>query len=596
MHDTRTIDTDLCIIGGGMSGLCAAISAARNGAQVVLVQDRSVLGGNASSEIKMHIVGADCHCGRPGARETGLIEELRLEDAVRNPHRSYSQWDLLLYEKVIAEPKIKLLLNTTFTACTMETAPDGKKIIRSVNVVRHSTEEAFLIRATFFADCSGDGVLGAEAGADFRVGRESQSEFGESLAVEKADAQTLGCSILFTARRYDSTQTFITPSWVRRFQKHEFQHRPISSYEYGYWWSEWGGQLDTIRDGDVIRHELLRVALGIWDYIKNSGQHPDSANWALEWVGAIPGKRESRRFIGPHILTQDDIMTGRVFNDQVAYGGWWLDLHPPSGVDAVEEQPCIQHEIPFLYSIPLRCLYSRNVTNLFFAGRNISATHVAFASTRVMATCALMGQAVGTTAAMLRDGTPDIAAESPSRLLDIQQTLLKDDAFLLGVPTSDKADLAIHAEIHSSSELPDAPTALIRNGITRRIDKAWGAWAKSENNYWQSAGLPAWLELRWPESMGLGEIHITFCTGLHRELTLTPSDRVTAKTVRGPQPETVRDYNILLDGKTVLEVRGNYQRKRKHVLDHKVSAKNLRIDILASNGLPAARVFEIRAY
>ena len=129
------------------------------------------------------------------------------------------------------------------------------------------------------------------AGADFQVGRESRSEYGESLAVETADAQTLGSSILFTARRHGTPQPFRTPSWVRRFAKSDFRHRPISGYEYGYWWAEWGGQFDTIRQGDAIRHELLRVALGIWDYIKNSGEHPDSANWALDWVGSIPGKR-----------------------------------------------------------------------------------------------------------------------------------------------------------------------------------------------------------------------------------------------------------------------------------------------------------------
>jgi hypothetical protein len=300
--------------------------------------------------------------------------------------------------------------------------------------------------------------------------------------------------------------------------------------------------------------------------------------------------------LGPHVLTQDDILTGRVFPDQVAYGGWWLDLHPPSGVDAIGEEPCVQHEIPYLYSLPLRCLYSRNVANLFFAGRNCSATHVAFASTRVMATCAMMGQAVGTAAALLRTATPDIAAEAPSRMTEIQQTLLKDDAFLLGLPASDKTNLAVHADIHSSSELADAPAVSVRNGMTRRLEKAWGSWSESENNYWQSVALPASLHLEWPAPVNLSEIHLTFCTGLDRELTLTPSDGITSKMVRGPQPETVRDYDIVLDGKIVLQVRGNFQRKRRHVLDRKISARSLRLEVLASNGLPAARVFEIRAY
>ena len=396
---SHELHTDFVVVGGGLAGVCAALAAARNGRRVVLIQDRSVLGGNASSEIKMHAVGADFHGRRPGARETGLIEEFRLEDAARNPHRSYSQWDLLLYEKVTAEPNITLLLDTDCTGCTTVTLPSGQRRITAVSAVRQSTEDTFTIHADTFADCSGDGRLGFEAGADFTIGRESRAAYGESLARDVADAHTLGSSILFTARQHATPQPFIAPSWVRPFKKHEFKHRPVKGYEYGYWWSEWGGQLDTLKDNAAIRHELLRIALGIWNYIKNSGEHPDSANWALDWVGAIPGKRETRRFLGPHVLRQQDIAGGAQFADAVAYGGWWLDLHPPSGVDAVDEEPCVQHHFPHLYTIPLRSLHSRNVANLFFAGRDISATHVAFASTRVMATCAVMGQAIGTAAA-----------------------------------------------------------------------------------------------------------------------------------------------------------------------------------------------------
>ena len=297
------------------------------------------------------------------------------------------------------------------------------------------------------------------------------------------------------------------------------------------------------------------------------------------------------------MLTQDDIYSGRIFEDQVAYGGWWLDLHPPSGVDAVDEKPCVQHHIPYLYSIPLRCLYSRNVANLFFAGRNISATHVAFASTRVMATCAVVGQAVGTAAAAMRDQPPDIAkAATPSTLGKIQQELLKNDAFLPSLVAMDKTDLAQSAMIRASSEAEDAPACLVRNGLTRRIESDWGRWAEAAGNCWQSATLPAWIDLEWPEPALLSEVHLTFCTGLARELTLSPSDSLTAKTIRGAQPETVRDYNLVLDGKTVLEIRDNYLRKQKHVFSTPICGRKLRIDVLASNGLPAARIFEIRLY
>ena len=586
------LTADLVVVGGGLAGVCASLAAARNGAKVILVQDRSVLGGNASSEVKMHIVGADCHGTRPGARESGLIEELKLEDAARNPHRSYSQWDLLLYEKVILEPNITLLLDTDCVGCDVDTS-GGNRHITAVHAVRQSTEDAFVLTAPLFADCSGDGRLGLESGADFTVGREAKSAHGESLARDIADAHTLGSSILFTARQHATPQPFIAPSWVRQFAKHEFKHRPVKGYEYGYWWSEWGGQLNTLKDNAAIRHELLRIALGIWNYIKNSGEHPDSSHWALDWVGAIPGKRETRRFLGPHVLTQQDIESGRIFADQVAYGGWWLDLHPPSGVDAINEEPCVQHHFPHLYTIPLRCLYSRNVANLFFAGRNISATHVAFASTRVMATCALMGQAIGTAAALARH-EPQCgigAFFDATQLARLQQQLLRDDAFLPGL----RHELAA-ATVAASSATPASPAQSVLDGHTRELVSHLGPWADGATHRWESAALPAWIELSWPAPRPISEIHLTFDSGFHRELILSASDSTTAKTLRGPQPELVRDYDLLLDDHVVVTVTGNYLRKRVHHLATSVTASRLRLAIRATNGAPTARVFALTAY
>ena len=584
------LSADLVVVGGGLAGVCAALSAARNGARVILVQDRSVLGGNASGEVKMHIVGADCHGTRPGARESGLIEELKLEDAARNPHRSYSQWDLLLYEKIILEPNITLLLDTDCIGCEVDQS-GGSRRITAVHAVRSSTEDSFILTAPFFADCSGDGRLGSEAGADFTVGREARSAYGESLARDTADAHTLGSSILFTARRHATPQPFIAPSWVRSFQKHEFLHRPIRGYEYGYWWSEWGGQLDTLKDNAAIRHELLRIALGIWNYIKNSGEHPDSSHWALDWVGAIPGKRETRRFLGPHVLTQQDIESGRVFSDQVAYGGWWLDLHPPSGIDAITELPCVQHHFPHLYTIPLRCLYSRNVANLFFAGRNVSATHVAFASTRVMGTCAVMGQAIGTAAALARHAAADIGAFfDATQLTRLQQQLLRDDAFLPGLRP---VPAPVAPAVSASSALAGSPADAVLDGHTRELVSHLGPWADGATHRWESAALPAWLELTWPAPRAITTIHLTFDSGFQRELILSASDSTTAKTIRGPQPELVRDYDLLLDDQVVAVVKGNYLRRRVHHLPASVSARRLRLVVHATNGVSTARVFAV---
>ncbi len=591
------LDADFCVVGGGIAGVCAALAAARNGARVVLVQDRSVLGGNASSEVRMHMVGASCSGKRPGAREAGIVDELRVEDAVRNPHRSPHLFDLLLYDKVMSEPAITLLLDTACTGCRIA---GGR--IESVRATRHSTEDEFEIRAAQFADCSGDGRLGAEAGAAFRMGRESRDEFGEPLAPEIADGDKLGSTILFTARRHDRPMPFTAPSWARPFTERDLRYRSHAELDYGYWWVEWGGHLDTIKDNDRIRHELLRVALGVWDHVKNhcprrgmqaatydkasEGDElvfEDPANWALEWVGMIPGKRESRRFTARHMLTQHDVQSGCIFEDQVAYGGWWIDMHPVMGVDAPGEYPCAQAPVPHLYSIPLRSLRARDLDNLFFAGRIIGATHVAFASTRVMATCGVVGQAVGTAAAL--------ASRGPLDIVELRRRLSRDGAYLIGAANDDPADLARQARIAASSGDPGAVT----NGVDRATSPRLHPSLPDSSNQWTSDTLPAWIELRWEEPREISTAILTFDTGFHRELTLTMSDAYAAKMIRGPQPETVRDYRLSAGGREIA-VTGNYSGRRLHRFDPPVRAASLRLDVTAVNGDTVARVFGVRVY
>ena len=435
------------------------------------------------------------------------------------------------------EENITLLLDTTCTKCEVR-EENGTRRIQSIRAHRESTEDVFTVEASWFADCTGDGRLGHEAGADCMIGREDREAFGESLAMERADGQTLGSSILFTAREYPDPQPFVAPSWVRPFSKSDFIHRPFDGYDYGYWWSEWGGQLDTIRDNDRIRHELLRIALGIWNYIKNSGNHPDSANWALEWVGAIPGKRESRRFVGRHILTEHDVMKGTVHPDQVAYGGWAIDLHPPSGVDVPDEPPYTPTRFPHLFTIPIGCYCSRNVDNLFMAGRNISATHVGFASTRVMATCAIGGQAVGTAVALLKKSgahSHDVFDREPDRVHELQQVLIHDDAFLPGIPNSDSDDLGRAAILISQSAQPGMGPDLVADGITRTLKAQWGAWSSDSTHHFESTTLPASMDLDLPKVESIRSIELTFDSGFERTLALTPSGWYTSRMTRGPQ-------------------------------------------------------------
>ena len=580
------LETDLLVAGGGLAGVCAAIAAARHGLRVILLQDRSRLGGNSSSEVKMHVVGANCHKGRPGWREGGLIEELRLEDAVRNPQRSWEMWDLLLYDKVVSEPNITLLLETVLYRAAVE---DGR--IRHVLARCDKSEHIYRIRAPLYVDATGDSRLAVEAGAEFRTGREARAEFGESLAPEKADGETLGSSILFTARDYGRPMPFTPPAWARKVTREHLRFRQITSWEYGYWWIEWGGHLDTIRDNERIRHELLAIALGVWDYIKNSGDHPSSATWALDWIGMMTGKRGSRRVLGDHILTQHDLMRG-TFDDAVAIGGWPMDDHPPGGFDRPDLPPNTVLRPPEVYGIPLRSLYSRNIANLMMAGRNISATHVAFTSARVMATCACIGQAVGTAASVCvkEKLAPRELARDAARVKRLQQLLLRDDQTLRGVRNEDELDLARQARAAASSEEPHAPSSNVLDGWVRDIPG-------KEIHQWQGRlkDGSAWIELRWPKPVRISEVRITFDTGFQRELTLTSSESVHKGIIRGAQPETVRDYVLEAQGKHLARVTGNYQRLRRHRFEP-VETDRLRLTVTATNGSELARVFEIRCY
>lgn len=580
------LETDVVVAGGGLAGVCAALAAARHGARVVLLQDRSRLGGNSSSEVKMHVVGANCHKGRPGWREGGIIEELRLEDAVRNPQRSWEMWDLLLYDKVISEPNITLLLETALFRAEVR---EGR--IQRVHARCDKTEHLYRIRAPLFVDATGDSRLALEAGAEYRTGREARSEFGESLAPEKADGETLGSSILFTSRDYGRPMPFTPPAWARKVTRDHLRFRKITSWEYGYWWVEWGGQLDTIRDNERIRFELLSIALGVWDYIKNSGDHPSSETWALDWIGMMTGKRGSRRVVGDHILTQHDLMRG-TFDDAVAIGGWPMDDHPPGGFDRPDLPPNTNLRPPEVYGIPLRSLYSRNIANLMMAGRNISATHAAFTSTRVMATCACIGQAVGTAAALcLRENiTPRELAREGSRVRRLQQILLRDDQTLRGVRNEDEQDLARRATVIASSEESHAPASNVIDGWVRDIPG-------KEIHQWQGRMQEggAWIELRWPQPVRISEVQLTFDTGFQRELTLSSSESANKGIIRAPQPETVRDYVLEAGGKQIARVQGNYQRLRRHRFEP-IETDRLRLRVTATNGSDLARVFEIRCY
>jgi len=469
---TLTHDVDLCVTGGGMAGIAAALSAARHGARVLLMHDRPVLGGNASSECRVHVCGADRQNAIPNMRETGILEELRMENLYRNPNRNFSIWDTILYEAVAYEPNITLLLNCS----CIDAATDGPRIAR-VTGWQLTTQTYHVVSAKIFADCSGDSILAPLTGARYRMGREGRHEYGESIAPEQPDNRTMGMSLLFQTRKYDTPQPFEPPEWAERFDTCDdlpYGAHGHRWWQMGYWWVELGGEDHTIHDTERLRDELIRISYGVWDHIKNRCPHvrDDAANWALDWMQFLPGRRESRRYIGDHVLTQLDIEAGGRFDDIVAYGGWSMDDHHPSGFRSARlgYPATIFHHAPSPYGIPYRCLYSCNVENLMFAGRNASCTHAAMSSTRVMATGCVMGQAVGTAAAIAIE--KGITPRGINEHIDqLQQTLLDDDCYLPGIRMRYPA-LTATARLVASQGNPEP----LRDGISRPVNNNPHCW------------------------------------------------------------------------------------------------------------------------
>ncbi|SFE37970.1 FAD-dependent oxidoreductase [Spirosoma endophyticum] len=466
--DKRTLktiryDADLIVVGGGLSGVCCAITAARAGTRVVLVQDRPVLGGNSSSEVRLWVLGATSHMGNNNrwAREGGVIDELLLENLYRNPEGNPLILDTILLEKVVMEANISLLLNTA----VYEVEKSDEETISGIKAFCSQNSTLYDLVAPLFCDASGDGIVGFQAGAAFRMGAESREEFDEKFAPTAEYGELLGHSLYFYTKDTGRPVRFVPPAYALDDITKIPRYKRFNAQEYGcqLWWIEYGGRLDTVHDTEAIKWELWKVVYGVWNYIKNSGQFPEAETMTLEWVGQIPGKRESRRFEGDYILKQQDVVEQRTHPDAIAFGGWSIDLHPADGIFS-EKPGCNQWHSKGIYQIPYRCLYSRNVTNLFLAGRIISASHVAFGSSRVMGTGAHVAQAVGMAAALsARHHLLPRDLTEPARMQTLQQELLKTGQHIPGITLHDDQDIAQTAQLSASSEFiltelpPDGP-------------------------------------------------------------------------------------------------------------------------------------------
>jgi FAD dependent oxidoreductase len=452
-RENKVVSTksDLVVVGGGLAGLCCAIAAARDGITVTLVQDRPVLGGNASSEVRLWTLGATSHMGNNNrwSREGGIIDEILVENMYRNKEGNTLIFDTILLEKVVVEKNITLLLNTS----VYDVKKSDPNTISQVVAFCSQNSTTYELNADLFCDASGDGIVGFQAGAAFRMGAETVEEFGELFAPDIAYGELLGHTIYFYSKNVGAPVKYVAPEFALKDITKIPRYKVLNDKDFGcrLWWLEYGGRRDTIHESEDIKWELWKVVYGVWDYIKNSGEFPDAENLTLEWVGTIPGKRESRRFEGHYMIKQQDLVLQSQFDDAVSYGGWAVDLHPSDGV--YDSKPgCTQYHSKGVYQIPMSTMISKNINNLFLGGRLISATHVAFGSTRVMATTALSGQAVGYGAAQcIKNKIQPAQLLEQNQIKELQQTLSVNGQSIPGIAINQAQNLVSSSKITTSS-------------------------------------------------------------------------------------------------------------------------------------------------
>lgn len=609
----KNAEYDVVVIGGGMSGICAALAAARHGARTALVHDRHVLGGNASSEIRMHICGASENLAKPDLEESGILHEIMLDNKSRNDYYNFSIWDMVLFSTVKRQKNLTVYLSTAMESCEMG---EGSTI-RSIDAYQLTTETHWKISGKVFIDCTGNATLGYYAEAEFRTGSEGRDEFGEPDAPGQPNKERMGNTLLFKAVDRGHPVAFKKPDFARTFTEEELKYRThsavhgaqikgevdkayvrmtsfsTSSVDYGYWWIELPGETDDIIDEyEQIRDELVSCIYGIWDHLKNGGDH-GAENYDLEWVGMLPGSREGRRLIGDYILNENDILSNRQFEDAVAYGGWPMDIHTAKGLYDFDELPSRVISFDGAYTIPYRSYYSKNISNLMMAGRDISASKMAMGSTRVMGTCAVGGQAVGTAAALCikYDCDPRGAQE---HMRELQQMLLKDDAYIPGIWNEDPKDLARRAKVTATSAREGCPPENVINGISRDEDGHRNLWISGKG---RTEG--EMLTLHLADRQPVSEVHLTFDSNFHYPIKITLSRKRQAQQRIGVPPELIRDYTVTLwqgDKKAAKQtVTENVQRKNI-VTFPTTECDRVTVMVYKTNGSNEAHIYEIRVY
>lgn len=384
---------DLVVVGGGIAGMCAAVSAARLGCKVALVNDRPILGGNNSADVRVHLGGViEMEPNKGLGRMIREFGQSRGGNA--QPASNYEDDKKISF--VSSEKNITLFSSCRAISVTMK----GKRI-QSVTIQNVRTGEQSVLKALVFSDCTGDGTIGYLAGADWRMGREARDEFQENLAPLQPDSLVMGASIQWYSNEEKKKTIFPEFSYGV-----DFRAENCERVFKGEWTWETGMNRNQITEAERIRDYGLLVVYSNWSYLKNHDLKKSAyANRTLSWVAYIAGKRESRRLMGDYILAQDDLDKNVAHEDASFTTTWSIDLHFADTLNAKrfpgnEFKTQTVHRWIYPYAVPYRCLYSRNIDNLFMAGRDISCTHVALGTVRVMRTTGMMGEVVGMAASL----------------------------------------------------------------------------------------------------------------------------------------------------------------------------------------------------
>ena len=495
---------DLVVVGGGIAGTCSAISAARLGVKVALIQNRPVLGGNNSSEVRVHLNG---RINQPPYPALGnLVREIgpRLQGNAR-PAENYEDQKKL--DVVAGEENLQLFLNTHAYDVEMDSGRIAAVLARDI---KSSRELRF--RAGLFVDCTGDGTLGYLAGADFRMGREGRDETDESLAPEKADKMTMGSSVQWYSLEGEQPAAFPDCPWAVQFNDENYQRVTM-----GDWNWETGLNRDQIEEFEYIRDYGLRVVFGNWAFLKNkSAEKEEIAKRKLAWVAYVAGKRESRRLLGDVILQEQDIVQGKEFPDACVTTTWTIDLHYPDPENTRhfpgrEFRSIAKHQRIKPYAIPYRTLYSRNVPNLMMAGRNISVTHVALGTIRVMRTTGMMGEVVGMAASICKKHETGPRDVYDRYLPELRELMTRGVGAPPPPPVESRppewlksagVNLARSAKVAVSSQYTkaDYPVSNINDG---KFD------VKANSGRWVSDSEPSgWVEMSWDEPVTVNAVRI----------------------------------------------------------------------------------------